>query len=679
MILMRQPQRSPWRKARRPGIEVLERRELLDAGGGLGDYPLTNPSSSNSLLVRFHAGWPAAIQDTLNSLSAYIAGMKPDGTDVVVLGQGLSPAAALGQLQNNPQVQSVAFNGAGTGNGAGSVNPLTASQDAYGVGLTANTYYSSDAAWVDIRNLFNSWGDPSKPWSPDPSIPRTADGYPLVPAATVTSLIGYPKGNYTLSYTGTATITFSGMNASMGPVITTNGVSTATVSIDPTAGKLLIMYVSGLDPNNPLDNLHLIAPGYSTTNPPIFTTTFLQRLQPFATIRFKGWMVSDNSPVQNWSDVPTANDFVQTGPAGPSYQDIVDLANTLNKSIWINIPDQATTDFIKQLADFLVANLNPNINVYVELSNELWNPIYPQYQRNLTLALANPNLTATGDFARAAQEAAYRLMVIGQTFDQEFGSQASRVQMVFGAQAENGAWASAGLSYIASAYGSPSNYFTAIAIAPYVRMDPSIDVPGLTLNQLFASMNNYLNTTLASGLAANASVAQQYGVQMFAYEGGQSLLPRNSKGQVVNYSLKLQAQNDPRMGQLYRALDTLWRQDGGTLFDYSALTFAPGDSGFWGLLNTEANPGSMKWDTVMSMMLSAGDADLDGIVDYNDFRILEKNYGKSGRWWQQGDFNQDGTVGTDDFQALWNNLDTAVLTTAQYNAIVAFGQQIGVL
>ena len=46
-----------------------------------------------------------------------------------------------------------------------------------------------------------------------------------------------------------------------------------------------------------------------------------------------------------------------------------------------------------------------------------------------------------------------------------------------------------------------------------------------------------------------------------------------------------------------------------------------------------------------------GDANLDGVVDTADFKILSANY-ESGTKWTQGDFNLDGTVDFADFQQL---------------------------
>jgi hypothetical protein len=665
---------APRRTNSKPRIESLEARLLLDASNNVGAYPLANPGPYNSLNVRFANSSPQAAQAALNPLGAYVANVKRGGTCVVVLGQGVDPTAAVQELSQDPNVASVSVNRAATS--TATPTPIPAAVP-FGTGIEGNTPYSNDMMWVDVRNLFSAWSPLN---NPNGTVPLTADGYPLANATTLTNLKGYPDGIYHLSFTGSATVTVGGMGQLVSPITTSaNGISTAQVQITHAKANVLTLRVTNIDPHNPLDNLHLIAPGYDPTNPPIFTNEFLQRLQPFSVIRFMGWMKIDTSSIQNWSDVPTPNDFLQTGPNGAAYEYMVALANAVHKDIWINIPDQATGDFIKHLADLLRDQLDPGLNVYVEYSNELWNTAYPQFHRNLAAAQANPVLTATGPTARAAQEAAYRLMQVANIFRQEFGDQADRVRPVFGGQFTNPFWLKQGLQFINANFGPPSNYFYGVAVAPYIILDPKVDVPGLTMNQLFASLNSYLNTTMVPDIAANAALAQQFGLQLVSYEGGQALQAWNPKLQAnVNDGLKLAAQNDPRMDQLYHTLITAWRQNGGGLFDFSALSFGDDQWGSWGLLNGAQEAGSQKWDAVLSMTEQPGDADLDGSVGYDDFLIVEQNYGRSGTWWQQGNFNHDKSVDKADVQTLLYNLNLSTLTASQLANVKSFAQSIGI-
>jgi hypothetical protein len=66
-------------------------------------------------------------------------------------------------------------------------------------------------------------------------------------------------------------------------------------------------------------------------------------------------------------------------------------------------------------------------------------------------------------------------------------------------------------------------------------------------------------------------------------------------------------------------------------------------------------PGSDVDHLVRSVLLSAyGDADLDGVVNLEDFNTLAANFGSSGRGWALGNFSGDpaGLVNLDDFNLL---------------------------
>ena len=70
--------------------------------------------------------------------------------------------------------------------------------------------------------------------------------------------------------------------------------------------------------------------------------------------------------------------------------------------------------------------------------------------------------------------------------------------------------------------------------------------------------------------------------------------------------------------------------------------FAPGESG--------------DYDQLAVFNPIAGDADVDGVVNLDDFNALAANFGApSGATWIQGDFTGDGRVDLDDFNALAAN------------------------
>ena len=85
-----------------------------------------------------------------------------------------------------------------------------------------------------------------------------------------------------------------------------------------------------------------------------------------------------------------------------------------------------------------------------------------------------------------------------------------------------------------------------------------------------------------------------------------------------------------------------------------------------------------------------GDANLDSLVNLNDFNALAANFGQGGRQWFQGDFNYDGLVNLNDFKRLaanfglsasgpevtpqdWSNLAAAVPEPAAMGLIAVAG------
>ena len=75
-----------------------------------------------------------------------------------------------------------------------------------------------------------------------------------------------------------------------------------------------MMQVTGLNPTNPLGNMHIIMPGYGTNPTQEFTSSFLKDLQPFSYIRMMTWNDTIDSTQVNWQDRVVPNYFTDVGP-----------------------------------------------------------------------------------------------------------------------------------------------------------------------------------------------------------------------------------------------------------------------------------------------------------------------------------------------------------------------------
>jgi uncharacterized repeat protein (TIGR03803 family)/autotransporter-associated beta strand protein len=105
----------------------------------------------------------------------------------------------------------------------------------------------------------------------------------------------------------------------------------------------------------------------------------------------------------------------------------------------------------------------------------------------------------------------------------------------------------------------------------------------------------------------------------------------------------------------------------------------------WADGNDASESGIVAPNSVLIAYALYGDANLDGIVNGDDFTILVGNLGKAATSWDKGDFNHDGVVNGEDFTLLVGNLGKAAngadieLPASTYAAIDAFAAANGLM
>ena len=473
-----------------------------------------------------------------------------------------------------------------------------------GINLDGIADFATIGAFVDLARMFRQWGTVTKPYEPDPSIPRTADNYPLADAGAMTYARTYPDGVYKVSWDGNADLSFEGMGAAMTVTSHEGDHWTADLALDHHAGEILNLYLKNIDQNDPLHNLHIISPDVDYSISDTFRPVFLQKLAPFnGPLRMMDWMQTNWNPAVNWSDRTRPETFSNANSTGVDYESIVKLANLLHRDLWINVPYHANDDYVRQMADLFRDQLDPSLKLDVEFSNEVWNSgTFGQALENTQIAKDDPDLDRTDDFGRSAQEAGKQMGRVSSIFREEFGDAqfADRVRPVFGGFIATTYWAQTALDYIADHYGPVKDYVSAIAVAPYVGVEgdmSDIDKAGLTADTLFDWMNNFIDNRLGPWIQQAKVLANYYRVPLWAYEGGQSLQATNG----MNEALKQAAQDDPRMGEVYQHLIRTWYDtSGGGIFENFALATPPTAFGYWGVLTSIDQPTSVKWEAVLS-------------------------------------------------------------------------------
>ncbi|HEY7119024.1 MAG TPA: dockerin type I domain-containing protein [Tepidisphaeraceae bacterium] len=475
-----------------------------------------------------------------------------------------------------------------------------------GINLDGIADYSTLGAFADLTRTFRPWGRPDTPYQPDPTIWRTTDNYPLEDAGTMTYARTYPDGTYEVSWDGQADLSFAGMGARFQVTSHDGDHWTGQLYLNHAEGDILNLYVKNVNLSDPLHDLHIISPDVDYNVSDTFRPTFLQKLANFnGPLRAMDWMQTNDSPVVDWLDRASPTRFSNASDTGVDYETIIKLANTVHRDLWINVPYNASDDYVRRMAALFRDGLDPSLKLYVEFSNEVWNTgFFQQARDNLTIARQDPDLTATDDFGRSAQEMGKQTARVSAIFREQFGDADfyGRVRPVLGAFIGTAYWAQAALDFISQHDGPVTSYVSAIVIAPYVGVSgdmASIDDDSLTLDKLFDWMNRFIDERLVPWIRQNREAADWYGLPLYAYEGGQSLQALNGQ----NEALKQAAQDDPRMGDVYRHLIRAWYDNsGGGIFENFALAAPYAASGYWGLLQSIDQAGGVKWDALMSLI-----------------------------------------------------------------------------
>lgn len=260
---------------------------------------------------------------------------------------------------------------------------------------------------------------------------------------------------------------------------------------------------------------------------------------------------------------PRCFDAVQTSGAlkgkclqvGVPWEKIIGFANAAGVDPWINVPAMASDDYIKQLAALVHKQLSPDLNVYVEYSNEVWNFGFEQwfYQfwtANQSVILHgdpdgldyNPGESNPSNWGW--RRTAARIKHVSDIFATEFGASErprGRVRPVLSAQHAFSDPARQGLRYLQYHHGNVSDYLWGLATAPYMGYSwqtPDKQAPRnesmncwnnqtadfvldrLGYTQQIADTPSNVKPDEQSGLWEHKTLAGAFGLNYLAYEGG---------------------------------------------------------------------------------------------------------------------------------------------------------------
>eukprot|EP01006_Ploeotia_vitrea_P009001 TRINITY_DN21256_c0_g1_i1.p1 TRINITY_DN21256_c0_g1~~TRINITY_DN21256_c0_g1_i1.p1 ORF type:complete len:585 (-),score=77.73 TRINITY_DN21256_c0_g1_i1:183-1751(-) len=464
-------------------------------------------------------------------------------------------------------------------------------------------------------------------------------------------------GVFKLSLTGAATITPGACAVEVSNVQYNAKTNTLTADLTLPKGKPDLMVLKftqtrrepGGKNNTGFTDLVITYPGYQHDTTQLITTDAENALKPFNHMRFMGYLGTNYLPwegktvassIIEWTDRPVpgmamyGNRAVCRGCNGKPWEWIVDIANKLNKDIWINVPvsasgpyfrgphtpKDASQTYIWQLAELFKngnnytgnKGLNSHLNIYIEHSNEVWNFGFGQYGYNKKAAedqvQTNPNCplnnTKVPGVKLNGQTWATRrhlqaLYNITQVFHNVFGANSNRIRPIY-------AWWFAGFSLGVPAMNETLQWFE----ATYNKKAGDVFY-GLSAAHYFGSecktggiqecLTDYRTASNANRKLTmqTAAVARQFGLKYTAYEAG----PGWKVGDKTNMANHIQANRAPGMADLVK-LDiqkNFW-DIGGDVYNYFSLSSAYSHYGCWGLTDDLADLTTVKYKAVQEVI-----------------------------------------------------------------------------
>lgn len=365
----------------------------------------------------------------------------------------------------------------------------------------------------------------------------------------------------------------------------------------------------------------------------VFNKDYIARVRDMHALRFMPWSNIRANEAVEWNERATIGTAFYTGDNGVPAERMVDLANAINATPWLSIPYKASDDHMKEYARMVKSRLRKDQKVYVELSNEVWNSIFP----NATYAAREADRIWKFPYPKVPQGKrrvllsanwyGMRSMQMCQIFKREFGGQRNRVKCAMGTL-NSVPWV--GKEILDCPLHKPANgcgrHIDAFGIGPYfgdyiAKKDFRSTVKGWTRDadggksRLFQEILNGgmlkdgpvggAFPLLAGQLKANKALADKYNLEMVAYESGQHLIrydpPHDVKDPEV-LNLFMSVQKDPRMRQAYQRFLQTWEQAGGGLMLHYYGIGEPEPRNFFSMLDHLHQESTPKYSALMEYL-----------------------------------------------------------------------------
>ena len=298
----------------------------------------------------------------------------------------------------------------------------------------------------------------------------------------------------------------------------------------------------------------------------VFNPTYLNFMKDFRVIRLMNMSGITRNPLGMWENRPKVEQATwggKEGVRGAPLEVMVKLANLTGADPWFNLPHRANNEFIQKYAEYVSANLKPELKAYIEYSNETWNGVFSQTHHMQKMG-ERLGLDAHTIY-RGLKYYSKRSVEIFKIWEKAFEGN-NRLVRVMGGMTTN-----LPMSHMILGYEEAFKHVDALAIAPYFHASQKAQKQINSVDEVFTLMrakhNRHSITNTLNIVRQQNRIAAQYGVDLIAYEGGQHLVAYKTHSNTDSSNEYLiQANKDERMAKLYFEFLEGWKKAGGKLF-----------------------------------------------------------------------------------------------------------------
>lgn len=429
----------------------------------------------------------------------------------------------------------------------------------------------------------------------------------------------YPGGKYVVLYEGEGKIEYQ-FDARKDESASVPGRDVIDVTPSSAGIYLIITETDPRKTGNYIRNIHVVPIEYESTYArEIFNPKFLAKIKPFKALRFMDWMATNNSEQKEWQDRPTINKASYAYGGGVPIEIMVELTNRLKVTPWFNMPHLATDEYLTNFARLVKETVDPSLTIYVEYSNEVWNP---QFQQFHWVRDNGPVPGGTTSF----QPYGVRTAQMCDIWKGVFGEESHRVKCVMGTQTAN-PWV-AGEVLNCDRWSEAPCYkhgIDALGITGYFSgrlgkreheqkimgwlNDPTVDEFALAMTQLKDGTvlpdGGDSTIDLLPTFQKYSEMAQEKGLELVVYEGGSHVVgiggvENNQK--ITDFFIALHRR--PEFYDRYMEMLNAWKNTPGnrTLFMHFSDIARSTKWGSWGFLEYLDQESSPRYDALMDFI-----------------------------------------------------------------------------